>query len=256
MRPSTRLWRLVAPVVIIPFISSCGPSDRVLVGAGTTVVDSGVVGQLVAAFGGSVSVVGGSTAELLSLAERGELALVIVHDPAQEAAFMDANPGADRVPLFTSDFLIVGPEELASTVTAQTAAAVFTEIAERGLNFVSRSDGSGTYAKELDLWTSGGSAVPVDAPWYSATGQGMGFTLQVADQNNAFTLVERGAFLAAVDTIDLVPVPVQDAALVNPYSAILVDPAAAPLLEWLQGDEAAAALVRINQGLFGEAVYR
>ena len=256
MTPARYLRWLAAAVAVGALVSGCGPSDRVLVGAGTTVVDSGLAGQLIGGFDGSVSVVGGSTAELLLLADRGELALVIVHDPAQEAAFMGNHPAAQRVPLFSSDFLIVGPREQAATLTASTADALFAEIAERGLSFVSRGDGSGTYAKELELWGSATGSVPSGAPWYSATGQGMGFTLQVADQSDAFTLVERGAFLAAANTIDLVPISLDDPTLINPYSAILVDPSAGPLFDWLQGDQAAAKLRTINQALFGEDVYR
>jgi tungstate transport system substrate-binding protein len=236
-------------------LTACGGQDRVIAGAGTSIADSGFIGVVAADFTEDVSIVGGATAELLELAAQGSVSVAIVHDEVQELAYMATHPDAERSAVFASDFLVVGPSELVASVSSRTAPGIFAEIAANGWTFVTRDDNSGTHVRELALWTQAG-VVPPDGR-YVATGQGMGFTLQVADQRGAFTLVEAGAYLAAADTLSLVPVPLSPHAdLVNPYSAILVDETGRAFFEWLTSAAATEALAAANQELFGEVVYR
>lgn len=233
---------------------ACGGQDRVIVGAGTSIVDSGFIGAVSSDFSGDVSIVGGATAELLELAAQDSVSVAIVHDEVQELAYMAAHPDAERRPVFASVFLVVGPSELAAGLNGMTATDAFAEIAANGWTFVTRDDNSGTHVRELAIWEQAG-VVPA-AESYVATGQGMGFTLQVADQRNGFTLVEAGAYLAAADTLSLEPVSLAPGGdLLNPYSAILVDEAGRDLFEWLTSPAGAAAVVKANDDLFGEVVY-
>ena len=236
-------------------LTSCGGQERVIAGAGTSISDSGLMANLAASYGGDLSIVDGSSAELLRLGDKGAIDVAIVHEEAQELAFMAEHPSALRQAVFESDFLLVGPPDLVGLIDAQSAVAAFEEIVANGWTFVTRDDNSGTNARELAIWAQAGVTPADDA--YVATGQGMGFTLQVADQRDAFTLVEAGAYVAARDTLTLEPVPLapQDD-LVNPYSAILIDESARPFFEWLTTPEAAAALIAANNALFGELVYR
>ncbi len=242
---------LLAAVALV----ACGGRDRVIVGAGTSIVDSGFIGSVAADYTGNVSIVGGATAELLELAASGSVSVAIVHDEVQELAYMAAHPDAARRAVFASRFLVVGPPDLVASVSSSTAADVFAEIAANDWTFVTRDDNSGTHVRELALWDLAGISPAAES--YVATGQGMGFTLQVADQRGAFTLVEEGAYLAARDTLSLEPIrlaPSDD--VLNPYSAILVDEAGRAFFEWLTSPAGAAAVVKANDALFGGVVYQ
>lgn len=239
--------------------------DRIVVAAGTTVVDSGLVERLVEAYRAaeadeSFSVVGVSTAEALSLGASGGADLLITHQEALEEAFLAEHPEAVAVPAFISRFLLAGPSDRPEPVADAGIVDAFAAIARDDLVFVTRRDGSGTHAKEQELWALAGID-PVEEPWYSETGQGMGFTLQVADQRSAYVLTEAGAFRAAAETISLVPVDAgaPPGLLDNPYRAIVVDPdansAARRFVEWLSSDAGRSALLAANDALFGEVVY-
>src|SRR5258705_42981 len=71
---------------------------------------------------------------------------------------------------------------------ASTAAEALRRVRESGATFVSRGDDSGTHKRERELWGKG------FAPWpgYVETGQGMGPTLTIADQKDAYTLCDEG----------------------------------------------------------------
>lgn len=247
--------------------TACSGSDpeRVVVAAGTTVVDSGLVERLIEAYRAtgadeSFSVVGVSTAEALSLGASGGADLLITHQEALEDEFLAEHPEAIVTPAFTSRFLLAGPADEPPALVGAGIVDAFTAIAADGLPFVTRRDGSGTYAKEQELWALAGID-PVDEQWYTETGQGMGFTLQVADQRSAYVLTEDGAYRAAAETLSLVPVDAgaPSGLLDNPYRAIVVDadasPAAHRFIDWLSSDGGRDALLAANGALFGELVY-
>ncbi len=255
----------LACLIALPVLSACGSSERVVVAAGTTLVDSGVLAELVNQYeqehpGVELSVVGESTAQILELGRRGGADVLITHAPDLEAEFVADDLAALYQPVMESSFILAGPPGVASQSPLKVADS-FREIARRGDLFVSRSDGSGTYQKELELWNLAG-VEPSGLPWYIETGQGMGLTLQVADQRGAFVLSELGVFLAAAPVLSLEMVPVDDDLLLtNPYQIIVVkgtpvEPAAAAFAEWLGSSEGAEALVAANLELFGEVIYQ
>ena len=162
--------------------------------------------------------------------------------------------------MLESSFVLAGPAETVSSLPPAVGDA-FREIAHRGTPFVSRADGSGTFEKELELWSIAGVEAPKE-PWYIETGQGMGLTLQVADQREAFILAELGAFLAAAPSLSLARVPLtDDPVLVNPYQIIVVrgSPAgsgAEAFATWLRSPDTREIIISVNRELFGEVVYQ
>lgn len=246
--------RLILGVVLAAALGACSGGERVIVGAGTTLVDSGFMSALEAEFGDEISIVAGSTAEILELADQGAISVAVVHDERQELEYVAAHPETSRSAVFASRFLIVAPPRNAGPLAGRPPAEVLAFVASQEVTFVSRSDGSGTHARELALWAAAG--VSPGGDWYVETGQGMGLTLQVADQRQAFTLVEAGAFLAAQDTIDLRPVELAGTnELANPYHALVVDSAGTEFVDWLTGAAGRAAIERANEGTFGMQVY-
>jgi tungstate transport system substrate-binding protein len=257
-----RFWIAAGLVVAV---SACGGgSSRVIVAAGTTLVDSGLIDGVVAEYealnpGVEVSVIAEPTALALELGRRGAADLLIVHAPEQEAAFVAEGNALASTPMFESRFLLVGPPG-DSLATGQAVAAAFDAIASGGLTFVSRGDLSGTHERELSLWDALG-VEPEQQNWYLEAGQGMGQTLLIADQRSGFTLAEVGAFFEARASLSLVDYQVTGSELRNPYTAYV--PEAGPnsdgalaLMDWLASPEGSAVIEATNIRLFGEIVYQ
>lgn len=93
-------------------------------------------------------------------------------------------------------------------------------IAKAKAPFASRADDSGTNALELSLWKQAG--ILPSGSWYIETGQGMGETLTIADQKQAYTLSDRGTFLATSGLESKIEFEGSDD-LRNNYSVIVVD---------------------------------
>lgn len=235
-----------------------------IVAAGTTLVDSGLIDEVVAEYealnpGVQVSVVAEPTSLALELGRRGAADLLIVHAPEQEAAFVAEGNALSSTPLLESRFLLVGPSG-GSLPTGQAVTAAFDAIASGGLTFVSRGDLSGTHERELSLWGAVG-VEPEKQEWYLEAGQGMGQTLLVADQRSGFTLAELGAFLEARASLSLVDYQVTGSELRNPYTAYVAEAGsnrdgALALMDWLASPEGAAMIEAVNIRLFGEIVYQ
>ena len=60
---------------------------------------------------------------------------------------------------------------------------------ELGYNFISRGDNSGTHKKEKKLWDNAKLNISdYSGKWYKETGSGMGTTINIASELNAYTL--------------------------------------------------------------------
>lgn len=255
-RVTLALWLVVA--------AGCDSGDRrVVVAAGTTLVDSGLIDLLAADFeathaGVEVSVVGDASAAILSLARSGTVDVTVTHAPDLEETFISEGRSGLTLHVFSSRFILVGPSGRVEQVRGAPIDEAFATIAGGGWAFVSRADGSGTNLAEEAVWRSIGP-IPRDQPWYIQTGQGMGPTLQVASERQAFTLSELGSFLTAASGLDLVDAEVGGDGLVNPYRAMVVvgtpaEEVATTFVEWLGSADGRQSLERANRRLFGEVV--
>jgi tungstate transport system substrate-binding protein len=257
-------WGLAALAALV-VLNACAGQVRVIVAAGTTLVDSGVVGELVLRYEADhpdtkLSVVGESTARILELGRKGGADLLITHAPDLEAEFVAEGLSARYQSVMESRFILAGPVDAVAKMPGAIDEAM-QEISRREALFVSRSDGSGTNHKELELWDRAGIE-PTGLVWYLETGQGMGFTLQVADQRGAFVVTEIGVFLAAAPFLSLAMVEVaDDPVLVNPYQVIVVkgspaESAASAFASWLLSEDGRQEIVSINNELFGQVIYQ
>ena len=257
--------RWLGILCVLAVAAGCGSSDRVVLAAGTTLVDSGLIDAVVAEYearhpGVVVSVVAEPTSLALELGRRGAADLLIVHAPDLEAAFVDDGYVSQSRPFAESRYVLVGPPDAGSPIQGAPVVEAFEEIASAGETFVSRGDMSGTHERELSIWMAAGLD-PTFEPWYLESGQGMGQTLLIADQRAGFALSELGAFLQSETTLSLVDYQVTGDELVNPYTAYVVRdggnrPGALELLEWLGSPNGASAITEVNLRLFGEIVYQ
>jgi len=222
---------------------------RIRMATTTSTDNSGLLDYLLPHFekqsGYLVDVIAVGTGKALKLAERGDVDIILVHAPAAEMVFVDAGWGVNRRTVMVNDFLFVGPPvDPAGLKNATSLADALERLKQNRGTFVSRGDDSGTHKKELELWPLADGRP--QAPYYLETGQGMEATLLIAHEKMAYTLTDRGTFLAVGKQMDLVPVFESDAMLENPYSIIVVNPArhghvryleAMYLLAWITSQE-------------------
>lgn len=170
-----------------------------------------------------IKVIAVGTGKALKLGANGDVDVVFVHAPAAEIAFVEAGYGIDRKAVMHNDFVLLGAKtDTAQIKTATTAVDALQKIATHQANFISRGDDSGTHKKERALWLK--AQVQPQGDWYLSVGQGMGAVLKIADEKQAYTLADRGTYLAYQDKIDLEVLFANDKALFNPYHIIAVNP--------------------------------
>src|SRR5216117_3298400 len=123
------------------------------------------------------------------------------------------------------------------------AVAAFRRLAERPVVFVSRCDQSGTHQREQALWKRARLSVPPFGGSYVESGQGMGATLQLADEKHGYTLTDRATYLAWRDKLQLVPLVEGDPLLYNVYHVLELNPKNAPCINVAGGRAFAEFLV-------------
>jgi len=186
--------------------------------------DSGLLDVLVPVFeedhGARVDVIAVGAGAALKLGEAGDVDLVLVHARAAEDAFMAAGHGIRREDVMYNTFEILGPPDDPAGIRGMEPEAALTKIATSGHKFASRGDESGTHQREMQLWR--GQLPQWDG--YIESGQGMGATLTIADQMNAYVLTDRGTYLNFKDKIQLTPLVTSSESLRNPYGIMVVNP--------------------------------
>ena len=217
------------PSTPVPTEKPAMPANPTLILATTTSTqDSGLLDVLVPMFEGQtgymVQTVAVGTGAALKMAEEGNADVLLVHAPSSEQALMDAGWGKDRMLVMHNDFVIVGPaDDPAGIRGTATAVEAFQKIFAAGATFVSRGDDSGTNKMELSLWSKANED-PKGAEWYVESGQGMGATLTIASEKTAYTLTDRATYLANKANFSLEILVESDAALLNVYHVITVNP--------------------------------
>lgn len=178
-----------------------------------------------------VDVLSVGTGKALKLGERGDVDVVLVHDPKAEEKFVANGFGVDRRQVMYNDFIILGAEGDPAGIKGEKDPAVaFKKIAEKGASFVSRGDESGTHMKEKELWVAAG--LEPKGTWYMECGQDMGATLLMTNEKQAYTLCDRATFLAFQAKVQLKVMLEGHPHLFNPYSVIAVNPKKHPHVKY------------------------
>lgn len=168
------------------------------------------------------------TGKALELGKNCDVDLVMVHAPESEKQYVEAGYGVDRRPFMFNDFVIVGPKEDPAGTGGMSVSETLRTIAKKGARFASRGDESGTHKKEMELWKNALLPTPERESWYVQTGQGMLATLNIAAEQNAYTLTDRGTFIKYESNWKEAPPLVihlqGEDSLKNQYSVIAVNP--------------------------------
>lgn len=241
---------LISFLLLAASLSFAGEPSVIRMATTTSTENSGLFTVIQPAFEKTldikVHVIAVGTGKALELGRRGDVDVVLVHAKPAEEAFVAAGHGVARHEIMYNDFIIVGPANDPAGVNGmQDAASALSKIAAAAATVVSRGDDSGTHKKELALWRQAG--IEPDGDWYRQVGQGMGKTLQIAGEMNAYTLVDRGTWLAYRANSRLTLLVAGGAELKNTYGIIAVNPQRYPdvdyasvqrLIDWFASAEA------------------
>ena len=215
----------VAVLTVYPPDRLSAQSRDVILATTTSTRDAGLLDSVVPLFehrtGYHIKVIAVGSGQALAMGRRGDADVVLSHAPEAERALVDSGYFVRRRLVMHNEFLVVGPAgDPAGLRGLSDAAAAFRRLAERHGVFVSRGDQSGTHQRELALWKRAGFQTPPRGDWYIESGQGMGATLQLADEKRAYTLTDRATYLAWRDKLQLVPMVEGDSLLYNVYHVL------------------------------------
>ena len=208
-----------------------GQSNNVILSTTTSTQDSGLLDALVPLFekqtGLTVKTISVGTGQALALAARGEADVALVHAPSVERKYVEEGRMRNRRLVMYNDFVIIGPEDDPAKIKGiPKAVDALKRIAETQSRFVSRGDKSGTHVLEQGLWKQAG--IEPKGTWYIESGQGMGQTLGIANDRRAYTITDRGTWLAFQKRISLPILVEKDKPLLNIYSVMEINPANGP----------------------------
>ena len=245
------------------------PADPELLMATTTSTDNtGLLDYLKPYFedatGYQLSWTAVGTGAAIQMGVDGEVDVILVHSKASEEQFVADGNGVERFQVMYNDYVIVGPTGGAVAYTNDIDAAL-TQIKDEGLTFVSRGDDSGTHKAELKLWKALSVDVATLGDAYVSAGAGMGDTLVMADEMDAYCLTDRGTWLAKKANFPEMEVVVEGSAgLLNQYGVIAVNPEVYPdtnidganaYIEWICSEEVQALIADFGVAEYGEPLF-
>jgi tungstate transport system substrate-binding protein len=252
---------------VLPTTTTVSPTVGDLILATTTsTADSGLLEAILPDFetryGAKVEVVAVGTGQALELGRSGDADVILVHARAEEDKFVEEGYGVNRQDVMYNDFVLVGPAADPAQIAGITnVITALKQIAASESIFISRGDDSGTHTKEQSLWKV--TSLPLEevtnvttadktytrptGEWYESVGQGMGATITMADEKQAYTLSDRATYLARKkEGLELEILVEGDDRLFNPYGVIAVNPEKYPdvnydgatlFIEWITSVE-------------------
>jgi tungstate transport system substrate-binding protein len=176
------------------------------------------------------------TGAALALGENCDVSVLMVHAPDAEKAFVEKGYGTERTQIMYNDYIVIGPKEDPAKVKGKSVMESLKAIQGQKARFASRGDNSGTHKAELKLWKQAGVQTPDRESWYLATGQGMINTINIAAEQNAYTLTDRGTYIKYEANFKgnppLVILVEGEEELRNQYSVIPVNPERCPTAKY------------------------
>jgi tungstate transport system substrate-binding protein len=215
---------------------------RLFISTTTSLYDTGLLDEIEREYEAThnvdLNILAVGTGIAIQHAKNGDADVVLVHAPSVEKSFLEDGYGVNRKIIAYNFFTIIGPEDDPAGIEGKTITEALDNIVAYGDSlagqsgqtqiWVSRGDNSGTHSKEKSLWSKAGYDYELIAeePWYASTGQGMGATLNIANQREAYCLADIGTYLKfyADGTISLPSLILQEQSLLNVYSVMAVNP--------------------------------
>ena len=192
------------------------PVGRLTVATTTSLYDTGLWSYLEPMFeqkyGVNLNIISVGSGKAFQYGKTGDVDVLTVHEPKAEQDFLAGNYSSARVPFAYNYFVIVGPPSDPAGIKDMAPVDAFKKLITLGnvtgsqVKFVSRGDGSGTHAAEQRLWAAAGyqyADVEKSGSWYIEAGSGMGPTLVMANEKQAYTLSDMGTFISYKSKLNL-----------------------------------------------------
>ncbi len=253
-------WCLAIVWVVIALPAAWAQVPAIVLASTTSTEQSGLFAYLLPQFqratGIAVKVVAVGSGQAIDMARRGDADVLLAHDPAAEERLVAEGFALRRIPVMYNDFVLIGPAADPARVRGSDIAQALRHIREQRALFVSRGDRSGTHAAELRYWQQAQIDVATLAA-YRACGCGMGPALNMAASLDAYTLADRGTWLAFANRGSLALLVEGDRRLFNPYAVMAVNPAKHPhvkqaqaqqFVDWITGPAGQAAIAAFRIG--------
>ena len=289
---------ILALLLVVPFAAACGGDDdddttpeasattasattaaasptpeptkiggSMILATTTSTQDSGLLDVLVPLFqkqtGVEVKVIAVGTGAALEMSAKGDADVALTHALTSEKKYIDSGDLVEGKLVMHNDFILVGPKnDPAKVKAAKDLNAAMAAIAPVG-PFISRGDNSGTHTKELALWKAAGIELS-SVKDREETGQGMGATLNIADQKQGYTLTDRATYLALKKNLSLDVVFEGAAPLLNIYHVYVVNPAkhtsvkaaqARAFVAFMVAPETQKAIAEFGKDKYGESLF-
>lgn len=244
-----RLFLTSILTFLLLFLGACGNTDNanestdtnenkteevevkdLILSTTTSTQDSGLLDVLIPIFEEqnkdiNVKTIAVGTGQALEMGTKGEADVLLVHAPASEQKLVDNGDAINYQLVMHNDFIIVGPKDDPAGIKGLPVTEAFEKLYNEKAVFVTRGDDSGTNKKELAIWKEAGITPEADSESYPSTGQGMGATLQVANEKGGYTLTDRATFLAQEKNLTNLQIVVEgDEVLLNIYHVMQVNP--------------------------------
>ncbi|HEX2412335.1 MAG TPA: substrate-binding domain-containing protein [Solirubrobacteraceae bacterium] len=258
-------------VVLASVMVACAGDDSsgdrpVILATTTSTQDSGLLDDLIPRFeresGRTVQTVAVGSGQALEMGSHGAADVLLVHSPEAEQELVDSGAVSRRRQVMHNDFVLVGPPSDPAGVRRVEIGAALEKIAASEAPFISRGDESGTHALELKLWEQAGIEPAGD--WYQESGQGMGATLTIAADKDAYAIADRGTYLSNEQSSALDVLVEGDDALLNRYHVLEVDPSTGgrvndeggtAFADWIVSDEVQQTIGEFGKAEYGRALF-
>jgi len=243
------------------------PLTEIILATTTSTMDTGLLDELLPMFEEEENIrikpVAVGTGEAIAMGQQGEADVLLVHARQSEDQFMADGYGSVRKDVMYNDFVIIGSEaDSAGIKGLKSAMEALKKIAQKENVFISRGDDSGTHKKEKKLWEK--AEITPSGDWYVQSGQGMGETIRITDQKQAYTLADRGTYLATKKSISLEILVEKDKDLLNPYGVIAVNPEKFPkvknkeamkFINWITSYDVQKFISTFGKDEYGQALF-
>jgi tungstate transport system substrate-binding protein len=215
----------VAPSASAAPAKATNSKRDVILATTTSTRDSGLLDALLPAFtkasGYTVKTIAVGSGRAIAMGKDGEADVLLTHAPDAEREIVKLGAVTGRRLVMHNDFVLIGPDTDPASVKGKSAVEALSAIHQSGSLFLSRGDDSGTHKLELKLWKA--AALEPSGKWYQESGSGMGQTLTIANQKNAYTLSDRATYLAHQRNFSLTVLVEGGSELMNPYHVMLVN---------------------------------
>jgi tungstate transport system substrate-binding protein len=276
-----RISMMLVALAVLCTAAAASDGGRLRLATTTSLHDTGLLDVVKQKFeekyNVSLDVIAVGSGAAIKLGETGDADVLLVHDKDAELKFVASGNGLERRCIAYNYFYVVGPKDDPAGIKGLNATRAFERIREEGkadpekIMFVSRGDNSGTYTKEKNLWKAAGynaSKFNASDRWYISAGQGMGATLMMTNEKNAYTLSDMSTFMAYnvlyKGNFTLIPLIEGGNELLNVYTAIAVSPKKHPgvncematnLINFLVSDEGQKLIADYGVEKFGHQLF-